>query len=534
LIIRRGISRGFKDNFMKRRKFLQTTGTAISLPVLLNGMSISALPKSALFRSMNEENDRVLVLIQLNGGNDGLNMVIPLDQYDALANVRGNIILPQNSIIPVVDTVGFHPALTGLKSIYDNGKLGVIQSAGYPDQNRSHFRSTDIWTSGSPANEFWNTGWLGRYLDNRHEDFPEAYPNGEHPDPFAVTMGSIVSETCQGSAANFSITLNDPFSLTPLTEGAPGELPDTPYGEELAFLRIAISQTNAYSERITSAAENGANIVAYPEDNGLAQQLKNVALLISGGLQTKVYIVSIGGFDTHANQVQEGDPTAGEHAELLRRLSEAIALFQQDIDQLGLGRRVVGMTFSEFGRRIRSNGSFGTDHGTAAPLIVFGECVNPHILGDNPEVTDQVDIQEGVPMQHDFRDIYGSVLMDWFEVEEAEVRSILHEEFLYLPVLQPCTPTTSVLQQEYFDPIETWCFPNPFGRQTTIHFKCRNERVRLSIFDARGSEVQVLIDRRLNEGEHQMQFNARALPAGNYYYRLQLEGRQKTIRMVKG
>ncbi len=517
---------------MKRRHFLHTTGAVVSLPVLLNGMKVGTLPKTALFNNMNLENDRVLVIIQLNGGNDGLNMIIPIDQYDNLASARANILLPENSILPATDVTGFHPIMTGVKSLYDDGKLGIIQSAGYPDQNRSHFRSTDIWTSGSPAGEFWTTGWLGRYFEERNPDFPENYPNSDFPDPFAITMGSTVSETCQGTVANFSMTLNDPFSLSALTEGEPGDVPNTPYGEELTFLRTAIAQTNAYSENITTAAEQGNNLVAYPDDNRLAQQLKNVALLMSGGLQTKVYVVSLGGFDTHANQVDINDATIGGHANLLGTLSQAIKVFQDDLQQLGLEERVIGMTFSEFGRKIKSNDSFGTDHGTAAPLIVFGSCVNPQILGDNPEISPQVAASEGVAMQYDFRDIYGSILMDWFEVDETEVTSSLHPEFTYLPILRNCSATTStdtVIKPD----LDLRSSPNPCRNMIRFQFTTTQEYGRLAIFDAMGSQIKVVFGQKLAPGAHEVTVDTSQLPAGTYYAHLQLEGRQRTSRFIK-
>lgn len=517
---------------MKRRRFLRATGAAVSLPVVLNGMKLSTISKTSIFNHINNETDKVLVLIQMNGGNDGLNMVVPLDMYDNLANVRGNILLPQNSILSLTDTLGFHPRMTALKSLYDNAQLSIVQSVGYPNQNRSHFRSKDIWMSGSPADEFWNTGWLGRYFDRDHPGFPEDYPNEDFPDPFAITMGNSVSETCQGIVSNFSMTLNNPFSLGQLSESEADEVPDTPYGEELTFLRTSISQTNAYSETIVQAAEAGNNLVDYPGDNRLAQQLKNIALLISGGLGTKIYIANIGGFDTHANQVAGGDTTIGEHATLLETLSEAIAIFQEDLKQLGVDQRVIGMTFSEFGRRIKSNNSFGTDHGTAAPLMVFGSCINPRVFGDNPEISDQVDNKEGVAMQNDFRDIYGSILIDWFEVPETEVRTLLHSEFSPIPVVQNCaiTSTSDPLLQ---DPIELSNYPNPFRDWTTIAFTSRNEWGKLSVYDTLGSEIRVIFNRQLNEGAHQIQFDASQLASGTYYYRLQLEGRQKTKRMLK-
>lgn len=518
---------------MKRRKFLHTAGTAISFPLLFKGMSVSAMTQSPLFNAINTEDDRVLVLIQLNGGNDGLNTIIPLDQYENLMNARANIIIPETSILNISDTVGFHPNMAALQNLYQDGKMGIVQSVGYPNQNRSHFRSKDIWTSASPSEAFWNTGWMGRYFDTLHPSFPEGYPNESFPDPIAITIGSSVSETCQGLATNYSLTLKDPFSLSPLSEGEGSEVPDTPYGEELQFLRTTISQTNAYGEVIVAAAEGGTTMVEYPDGNKLAQALKNVSLLISGGLKTKIYIVDLGGFDTHANQVIQGDPTIGEHADLLSYLSEAISLFQQDMEQQGLSERVLGMTFSEFGRRIKSNDSLGTDHGTAAPLIVFGGCANLQIMGDNPDIAEEVAHNEGVPMQFDFRDVYGSVLLDWFKVEEETVKALIHEDFQYLPVLIDCNPQTTSQREEFYNTIETDCFPNPFRNTTTIRFSTSGEDVRLSIFDTLGQERKILVQKRLAAGEHQVRLEAQDLAPGSYFYRLQLDGKQKTKRIIK-
>ena len=518
---------------MKRRKFLQATTTAVGLPIMLNGMGVSAVRKSQLFNFLNTENDKVLVLIQLSGGNDGLSTILPLDQYSNLAAARSNILIPESSALILDDVTGLHPNMAGMKNLYDDAKLTILQSVGYPNQNRSHFRSTDIWTSASPAEEFWTTGWLGRHLDNGHPEFPTGYPNEDHPDPLAITMGTLVSQTCQGVAANYSLALEDPFNLSPLTQGGEDEVPDTYYGDELTFLRQTISQTNAYSEVITTAAENGNNLGNYPDDNRLAQQLKNVALLISGGLGTKIYVVTLGGFDTHANQTEDGDPLSGDHANLLQTLSDAVAAFQEDIQLLGLQERVVGMTFSEFGRRIRSNDSFGTDHGTAAPLMVFGSCVNPGIFGTNPEIPDEVDIQLGVPMQYDFRNVYGSILVDWFEVEQTIVTQLLFDEFEYIPIVNGCAMPSSTETLAPIEDIALRNYPNPFRRHTTIEFTCKSERVRLSIFDTLGHEVALLFDKTLTAGTHQIAFDAKALPSGTYFCRVQMSaGRQGIVKLV--
>jgi hypothetical protein len=272
-------------------------------------------------------------------------------------------------------------------------------------------------------------------------------------------------------------------------------------------------------------------MVTYPGDNRLAQQLKNVALLIAGGLQTKVYIVSQGGYDTHAAQTNAGDPTTGSHADLLSQLSDAISLFQQDLALLGIEKRVLTMTFSEFGRRIRSNDSLGTDHGDAAPLLLFGSCVAPGFIGESPEIPANPDVLDAVAMQYDFRNVYGSVFTDWFEVPEDDVKNLLFQEFTKIPFIEGCS---SVSTNEQVASLEVNTFPNPFTKQVQINFSCGNEHVRLSVFNGRGQEVNLLVNKTLPAGEHQYSFDSSGMPSGSYYFHLRLEnGRQKTKLVVK-
>lgn len=422
---------------MNRRNFLKTSG-ALGVPTLFGAGQLAAAPLSALNQLLlSSDTDRVLVLIQLTGGNDGLHTLVPLDQYANLAQVRSNIILPQNSLLGLTPNAAFHPVMSGMQNLFLDGKLSAIQSVGYPNQNRSHFRSMDIWTSASAADVEETTGWMGRILTEDHPDFPTGYPNPEFQDPLAMVMGTVVSATCQGEVANFSLAVRDPFNFTYIAPGSNTPIPDNNYGDELLFVRQTIAQSNAYGDRVTTAANAGDSQATYPETR-LGEQLRNIATLISGGLQTKIYIATIGGFDTHANQIDSGDSTQGEHANLLADLSASIAAFSEDLTSLGLEDRVLGMTYSEFGRRIRSNQSFGTDHGTAAPLFLFGSCVAGGILGNSPIIDPQVDPYEGVPMQYDFRDVYGSVMTDWLDLDINLVESLIYPGFTYLPILQGC------------------------------------------------------------------------------------------------
>ncbi len=507
-----------------------------SLPTFFGGFSVAAMPSSLMSSLINDDSDRVLVLIDLNGGNDGLHTFIPLDGYDNLANARDNIIIPENKILDFTDTIGLHPELTGIKSLYDNANLTVVQGVGYPNQNRSHFRSADIWNTASAADEYLDTGWLGRYLDQQHPGYPEGYPNDDCPDPFAVTLGSSVSGTCQGGQSNYSMAILNTNDIGGLTTGVEAPLPEDCYGDEMAFLIETFKKSNAYAERVVEAAEMGnTNAGLYPNSQ-LANRLKTIAQLVSGGLQTKIYVIQLGGFDTHADQVDSNDTAEGGHAYLLRTLSDAIYAFQEDLKALGLQDRVLGMTFSEFGRKIRSNAGLGTDHGSAAPMMFFGNCLNPGIIGANPEIASNVDIEEGVAMQYDFRSVYGSVLMDWFDVSEEDITNLLIPDFQYVPVLGACQTTPT---REIAIDVKAEVFPNPCINNYSLVFTVadpdsyRERRVRIDLYDVVGKLVRTLSDQTLSAGEHRLNVEMHDAAAGVYFTRIQVGDAVRSLRIVK-
>ncbi len=504
----------------------------MSTPFIVGGIPVASIARNSMLNLVNEESDRVLVLIQLNGGNDGLSMLTPLNSYDALANVRSNIILPQNKLLGIDNNLALHTEMTGMKSMYDDAKVNVIQNVGYPEQNRSHFRSTDIWNSGSSANEFLQTGWIGRYLDTQFPGYPSDYPSPEYQDPFALTIGSIVSETCQGFAGNFSMALADPTNVTQLNTPTNNELVSGCGADQLGFLVNEIEKTNEYGDRIKEAYELGNNLSSqYDDENRLSAQLKTVARLISGGLASKFYVVSLGGFDTHANQTEDSDPSVGIHAGLLKTLSDAIAAFQDDVSKLGLEDRVLGMTYSEFGRRIRSNDSYGTDHGDAAPLIVFGNCVNAGVVGTNPEITTDVGGNDGINMETDFRNIYGSVLMDWFDVEESTVKDMFHDEFSYIPIASTCAAPSAV--EDIIGSKKLTAYPNPISDVFTIEFETETSYQRISLHDGLGREIQVVSNRKFESASHQLRIDMRSYPSGNYFVRMLGSNGTRSVKVVK-
>lgn len=516
---------------MKRRHFLQVSSMA-SVPFLINGIPVNAVSRNSFLDFVSPDNDKILVLIQLTGGNDGLNTLLPLDQYSNLSKVRSKILIPENLGLKLRDDLALHPVMTAVKNLFDEGKLRIVQSVGYPNQNRSHFRSTDIWTSGSSAEQVEPTGWLGRYYNQNHAAYPAGYPSMDNPDPLAITIGSLVSQTCQGPVANFSLAINDPATLAQLNEPAfPANIPATNYGYELKYLIDTLKQTNDYTDVIKDAYASAGGTIA-TTGNRLLDQLNIVAQLIKGGMRTKVYVVSIGGFDTHANQCDPVDHEIGVHADLLKQVSDAIAGFQDAIQKAGAEKRVIGMTFSEFGRRIQANDSTGSDHGSAAPLFIFGHCVNPGILGNNPTINERTANDEGVAMQYDFRSIYASILIDWFEVSPEIVSEILFKEFQKLPVVDGCAPT-SVSDYERDFALNFNSYPNPASEFTHISFESRDEYIRISLFDSLGSEIKILHSGRLKSGKHEIVLELSELPSGNYFIRIASESATNTKSLIR-
>ncbi len=513
---------------MKRRKFLQTSATAglalASLPSL-NGMNISALANSPMMNAMQglaAGDDRIMVLVQLQGGNDGLNTVIPIDDPLYFA-ARPNIQIAKNKALPLTAGTALHPALAGFKQMYDNGHLAIIQGVTYPNPDRSHFRGTDIWLTATDYNVFKTTGWVGRYLESF---LPPNYPTSIPSDPLAIQIGASLSLGFQSDMGALGITFRDPdefYRLVGTGSGSTGGggTSTTPAGNELEFIRSVQEAAQAYSKVVKKAGDTGKNMATYPTTD-LSEKLKVVARLISGGLKTKVYLVSIGGYDTHISQGND----AGFHASLLSQLSGAITAFMDDIKQLGYADRVAGMTFSEFGRRVKENGSIGTDHGTAAPMFVFGEkALGGKIIGTNPKLdAANLDVRGDILMQYDYRAVYASALAQWFGAPKSQVEGIMFsKEFASMPLFEP-----PVGVDEYSDGDGSMYLsqniPNPSNSATTIHYTLPSStNARLTVFTPQGKKVAVLYSGYQEQGTYSVVFPTANLPVGSYYYQLETE-----------
>jgi uncharacterized protein (DUF1501 family) len=521
---------------MKRRDFIQTIGKAGAIaPVLLNGVSVNPLADKSFFSRLAAtagQSDKIMVFIELNGGNDGLNTLIPLDQYSNLVKHRARTLIPTSNVLPLAGTnkTGMHPSLTGLRNMYNDGLVSVVQNVGYPNPDYSHFRSMDIWQTAASSGEQLNTGWMGRYLAGQFAGYPTNYPNPTAPDPLAIQIGIVAPVSLMGPAFPMGISVGNPDDVYDLVNDFVEPAPPGAYGDELDYIRTVMQQTKTYFDVIKQAGTIGQNLSPlYPSagQNQLADQLKVVAKLIHGGLSTQIYLVSLSGFDTHSNQVEDGDPLNGNHTVLLSLVSEAIYAFQDDITRMGKSDKVCGMTYSEFGRTIADNDGNGTDHGAAAPLFVFGKSVNPGMIGTNAVIPISIDDSADVPMQHDFRSVYASVLKDWFSLPDPQ--SVLDDPFPILPIFKGSVPTQEPQKRQ---PFELSNYPNPVATETTITFTIPSGHVSIQLYDTQGRFVRKLHEGDFSAGKHEVRIPREGLDTGTYFYQLRLNGLSVTKKML--
>ena len=461
---------------MERRSFIKAAASSFVLPVVLNGLGIRAYAhESPLVKALLGSNiapqDRVLVMINMNGGNDGLNTVIPIDQLSLYNSYRSNIAIPQNQILPLANTpaTGLHPSLGGLQQLYNNGKLSIIHSVSYPNPNLSHYRANEIWMTATDSNVYGTSGWAGRYLDDRFQNYPTGYPNAAMPDPLAIQIGYLTSPVLSSSVQSMAVAISNPDEFAQLIgEGGiapPSDLPCCEAGSLITFIRQQQVLSISYASEIKNAAAAGTTMATYPSNNTVADQLKIVARLIHGGLKTKIYFISQPSYDTHSAQT-DATTTTGTHANLLKTLSDAIAAFQQDLVLQGTEDKVIGMTYSEFGRRVNSNTGRGTDHGQAAPAFVFGSSIKRKMVGTNPNLSDLTVAsgQYDIKMQTDFRSIYRDILQDWFGITPEKSNQLIYRNFQTISILSDVVK--SVQTGNWTDP-NTWSVgrvPNSFDK----------------------------------------------------------------------
>lgn len=417
-----------------RRKFLRTSilGGAVSwtVPAFLERtfFSLDAMAADSAIQTTTGKDGTILVVLQLAGGNDGLNTLIPFSD-DAYHRMRPKIGIKPDQALKLNDHLALHPSLTQLRGLYDEGRMGIVQGVGYPNPNRSHFRSTEIWQTAVDENKTSTTGWIGRYFDSCCEGADPAVGvniGSQTPQAFAAAEPTGISfarpeqfrfNSAQASdpkaAEEFFRSMNESPSGESNDGGSIGMLNGVANtgGDTLDFLRRTALDAQMSSDKVLAITRKSVAPVTYPGSN-LANSLNLVARLIGGGMPTRVYYVSQGGYDTHGNQ-------PSSHARLLGDLDGAVGAFTADLKAQGNFGRVVLMTFSEFGRRVAENASGGTDHGAAAPLFVVGGGVKAGLYGQAPSLTD---LHDGDLMHNvDFRSVYATVLENWLKAPSREI-----------------------------------------------------------------------------------------------------------------
>lgn len=432
-----------------RRRFLRTSllGAAASwtLPIFLEKtfFALDAMAADSLTQFPTGKDGTILVVLQMAGGNDGLNMVTPFAD-DAYHRARPKLALPANKILRLNSYAGLNPRLTGLKSLFDDGHLAVIQGVGYPNPDRSHFRSTEIWQTASDANKTEREGWLGRYFDNCcagadptvgvaiSTETPQAFtartPTGvvfSRPGQFRFNSSPERGPAKNSEEAFYRQLLQPNDEAIAAPEGGSIGAISGATASDLStadFLQRTALDAQISSDKILSIARRSKSAVPYPHGQ-LANSLSLIARMIGGGLTTRVYYASQGGFDTHAGQEHA-------HEHLMTELNDALAAFVADLKHQGNFERVLLITFSEFGRRVAENANGGTDHGAAAPMFVLGGRVKPGLFGKYPSLTE---LDKGdLKFNTDFRSVYASVLEQWLR---APSTAVLGRKFPLLPIV---------------------------------------------------------------------------------------------------
>lgn len=512
---------------------------------------MKAIGSSSMFKRLTNGpfENRKIVLIQLHGGNDGLNTLIPMEQYATYQSYRTNIAIPDtgnrayvplDNTLAIPDQVGVHPDMMPIKTMYDAGKVSVVQAVGYENVNQSHFRSRDIWFMGGSFDEYKRSGWMGRYLDHIYPDYPDAYPTTDMPDPLGLEIGTKVSLGYHREVGiPVALATDDPGNFSDLISGLggpnPQNIPSNFYGNELQYIIDLYDNANVYAAQLQNRYNTGQNYVPYPInnvmtypgpapvnvlENPLGWQLQTVARLIHGGCKTRIYLVRIGGFDTHDGQVIQNDTTHGMHGALLYHLSTAVKAFFDDLAASGYDEEVIAMTFSDFGRRPFDNASFGTDHGTAAPAFIFGKGVEAGVVGTNPDL-DNLDSTNNLIVQHDYRQILTTLLCDWMGADNDALIAAEFEDWAddKLPLISP----------EYSDPITSTepviastttfsasVYPNP--TQDIIKYNLHSsvaKQASISIYTVLGQEM---LHKKVSlvAGENEFSEDISHYPAGQY------------------
>ncbi|MBN11098.1 MAG: hypothetical protein CMC80_06185 [Flavobacteriaceae bacterium] len=539
---------------MKRRNFIQLSATGSLAGFMLNGHLVSAFTRTKLLNNVSEDviRDRSIVMIQLSGGNDGLNTIIPKNQYDKYASIRPTIRIKNSGInagieldssLSTADETLLHPNLTPFKQLWDDGKLNIVHGVGYPQLNKSHFSGRAIMSKGGDGSEANNNkpdGWMARYL---HSGFDHL----QYDDPLGIQLGNKKPADEFHSDEEHKVDINlsgqDTSGFYSQLSNVGNPIPDfgnasSEYIQNIEFINgMEVSATN-YAQRISTVFNDGTNLVSYPPFD-LADQLKTVAKMISGGSKTKIFLLRIDGFDNHANQVDsQNDSHLGKHADLLTELSTSIKAFQDDLEQLGIDENVVTTTFTEFGRKPIENGNKGTDHGNLGPMFVIGKGVNPGFTGTHLSLDSftyggnvkhfDLDTQ----MQHDYRQVYASIIGDFLGASSTTMIDTEFDDYDVNRLNLISSPILSNPYEKATNRISLTISPNPVENDLIIRFRSLEWlRGGVQVHDLQGRTVEDLtVD--FSSGINQIPLNLSHLSEGLYVLKV-VDDRNQTIATSK-
>jgi uncharacterized protein (DUF1501 family) len=546
---------------MERRTFIKNLSYGSAGALTLGGIPVNLLAGNAELKKMAaaSSNENVLVFVQMHGGNDALNTLIPISQYNEYYNLRANIAIPDHgtrrfinldSSVAENKQVGLHPDTHAFKQMYDQGKLAVVQNVGYPQMNLSHFRGRDIVFMGGDAQSDMDSGWMGRFLNSSYPGYPDSYPSNSMPDPIGIELsGSLSLAFHRENGIPIGLNVGSPEQFYQLISSVgvnpPIDFPDSYAGEELRYIMEFEKKSNQYAGRLRDVYNAGSNSgIAYPEaypfaaptgslKNPLSGQLRLIARLLKGGIKTRIFLCRIGGFDTHGNQVEKNDSTLGAHAALLYHLSTATKAFYDDLHALGIDGKVLSMTFTEFGRRAYANASYGTDHGTSTPVLLFGPGLNTGIYGENPGLKEE-DLRHGnLQYNIDYRQIYTTVVKDWFGGSDEALKDTGFDKWLgqRLPLIKGAVGTDAFKKLENTEKLDI--YPNPASSYIKFEFFLEHHGdVTLQVFNPEGRMVYQSAGFK-NYGRNEIGLDLSDMPTGHYFVHLKNTKQVFTGKFVK-
>ncbi len=514
-------------NKWNRRSFLQTLGLGgAGATLMMNGIPMAFGQPTPLSNALaSADSGRVLLIIRLQGGNDGLNTIVPIYDYDSYANARPSIRHDLADIHKLSNDFGVPKYLqNSIEPFWEGGCMKVVHGTGYENQNLSHFTGTDNMSRGTD-DDLIETGVYGRYFENIHPDYLLNLPDA----PPAIQIGGVGDIMFTGNESNFAFTLANTRQLERIIESDAfydvADIPDCTRGSQLKFVRGVLNTTLKYSEVIKEAARSQTNTVEFPDTN-LGRALSIISKTVKARMGTCVYMVSLNGFDTHANQPDR-------HQELLTNISESVTAFYSDLEPSGRDRDVLTMTFSEFGRRVRENGSNGTDHGTAAPMMLFGPALNGSgFIGEHPSLTD---LTRGGNLKHtqDYIDVYGTVMEQWLCIDPSIINQSIPRPYTALDLGFTCSSTVTnhdYIVRENFEHI-------PIYDQERVSIRINNnfqDNYKITLYNILGQHAGVLFDDILEQGQHDISISDQLphLSAGVYIYNINKSNKNYSKKII--